>query len=148
MLGQVHGARLLQEARTSGTPTSKRNEVGDVSEDVAKSGATGMTERKLMDLLVRVACLALLAYWTVALIEPFLTIVIWSIILTVVLYPFFIWMVKTLHLPRAVAALLLTAFCLAVLLGPAAVLGVSLVGYDQNSRRGGQRRHRDSAGAA
>lgn len=116
------------EALISGTPTSKRNEVGDVSEDVAKSGATGMTERKLMDLLVRVACLALLAYWTVALIEPFLTIVIWSIILTVVLYPFFIWMVKTLHLPRAVAALLLTAFCLAVLLGPAAVLGVSLVG--------------------
>ena len=81
----------------------------------------------MMDLLVRIACLALLAYWTVALIEPFLTIVIWSIILTVVLYPFFVWMVKTLHLPRAIAALLLTALCLSVLLGPAAVLGVSLI---------------------
>jgi predicted PurR-regulated permease PerM len=63
----------------------------------------------------------------VVLIEPFLTIGIWSIILAVVLYPFFAWMVKTLHLPGAVAALLLTALGLAVLLGPAAVLGVSLV---------------------
>jgi predicted PurR-regulated permease PerM len=80
-----------------------------------------------VDLIVQIACVALLAIWAAFLLQPFFTIIAWSIILAVILYPFFDWMVRVLHMPAVLAALLLTAICLAILLGPTAWLGVSLV---------------------
>jgi len=80
----------------------------------------------VVDLVIQVVCVALLAYWAAILVKPFATIIIWSIILAVVLYPAFNLMVGKLHLPRLLAALLVIAFCLLVLLGPAAWLGLSL----------------------
>ncbi len=80
-----------------------------------------------LDFAVQIALVALLAYWTMILVKPFLTIVIWSVILAVVLNPLFVWMVSRLHMHRALAALLVTILCLVVLLGPTAWLGISLV---------------------
>ena len=37
--------------------------------------------------VIRVACLGLLAYWTLVLLRPFLGIMIWSVVFTVALYP-------------------------------------------------------------
>jgi predicted PurR-regulated permease PerM len=81
----------------------------------------------IVDLAIQIVCLALLAYWTTVLIQPFLTIFIWSVIFAVVLYPAFQWMVGRFRMPRLLAALLITAFSLLVLLGPAAWLGLSLI---------------------
>jgi predicted PurR-regulated permease PerM len=80
----------------------------------------------IIDLIIQVGCLGLLLYWTFVLVAPFLTIIVWSVILAVVVYPAFAWMVR-LGVPRLIAALLLTVFSLLVLLGPAAWLGLSLI---------------------
>jgi predicted PurR-regulated permease PerM len=89
--------------------------------------------KSVLDLVIQIACLALLAYWTVVLVKPFLTIIIWSVILAVVIYPVFSWSVATLRVPRVAAAVAVTAVtavtvvCLVVLLGPVAWLGLSLI---------------------
>jgi predicted PurR-regulated permease PerM len=80
-----------------------------------------------IDWLIRIGCLALLVYWSVRLVEPFLTIIIWSVILAVALYPIFDWAVTRLHLHRAVAAALITIASFVIVLGPVTWLGVSLV---------------------
>lgn len=92
-------------------------------------GATRAAGRTaIVDLVVQIACLALLLYWSFLLVKPFITIIIWSVILADLLYPSFSRLIRRLRLHRVIAALLVTAFCLAILLGPVAWLGVSLVG--------------------
>lgn len=80
-----------------------------------------------VDWVIKIGCLALLVYWSVLLIEPFLTIILWSIILAVTLYPVFDWLVSRLRLHRVLAAALITISSLVIVLGPASWLGVSLV---------------------
>jgi len=80
-----------------------------------------------IDWIVKIGFLAILIFWSVLLIEPFLTIIVWSIILTVVLYPVFNWMMTRLRLRGAFAAALITLLSIAIVLGPATWLGISLV---------------------
>jgi predicted PurR-regulated permease PerM len=80
-----------------------------------------------VDWVIKIGCLAILAYWSVLLIQPFLTIIVWSIVLAVALYPIFDWAVARLRLPRALVALLITILSLGIVLGPATWLGVSLI---------------------
>lgn len=82
--------------------------------------------KNTIDSLVRLSTLALLIYWAVLLIQPFLVLIAWSIILVIVLYPAYSWGVRRLHLPPVIAAGVIVAFCLAILLGPATWLGLSL----------------------
>jgi predicted PurR-regulated permease PerM len=98
--------------------------MNDSSEAIAQTRAR---RAAIVDLVVQIACLALLLYWAVILVKPFLTIMVWSIILAVVLYPLFDWMVRSLHINRVAAALLITLVCLVILFGPAAWLGLSLI---------------------
>ena len=79
-----------------------------------------------IDYAARIACLALLAYWTAIVIQPLLSLIGWSIILVVLLYPAFRWSVTRLHISPVITAPLITGVCLLVLLGPATWLGVSL----------------------
>lgn len=92
-------------------------------------GIAGKTRQHaaVIDLAIQIGCLALLVYWTFILVTPFLTIIVWSIILAVVLHPLFDWTVGTLRLRRPIAALLITALSLVILLGPATWLGLSLI---------------------
>jgi predicted PurR-regulated permease PerM len=76
---------------------------------------------------IKLGCLAVLVYWSALLIQPFLTIIVWSIILAVALYPIFDWTVTRLRLHRALAATLITILSFAIVLGPATWLGVSLI---------------------
>src|SRR5579862_7345294 len=79
-----------------------------------------------IDALVRLAIIALLVYWAALLIQPFLVLIAWSVILVIVLYPAYSWSMSRLHLPSAMAAGVIVAFCLVILLGPATWLGLSL----------------------
>lgn len=81
----------------------------------------------IIDYAIKIACLALLAYCTAIVIQPLLSLIGWSIILVVLLYPAFRWSVTRLHLNRVIAALLITGVCTLVLLGPATWLGLSLL---------------------
>jgi predicted PurR-regulated permease PerM len=81
---------------------------------------------ELLLLAIRIVCLGFLGYWSFILVRPFLTIIVWSIIIAVALYPIFDWLSAKLYGHRAVAAVVITALSLVVMLGPATWLALSL----------------------
>jgi predicted PurR-regulated permease PerM len=82
---------------------------------------------ELLLLAIRIICLGLLGYWSLILIRPFLTIIVWSIIIAVALYPIFDWLSAKLYGHREPAAVAITIVSLLVMLGPATWLALSLV---------------------
>jgi predicted PurR-regulated permease PerM len=79
----------------------------------------------VVDITVRLAALALLVFWAVVLVQPFLTIAIWSAVLVVALYPTFAWLAA--WVGQRLAAALLTIVGLLIIIGPATWLGLGLV---------------------
>ncbi len=93
----------------------------------------GVTERRsperiAVDVAIRLGLLGLFAYLAFALIQPFLSMAIWAVILTVALYPVFAWLRVRLGGNSVIPAVLLTVVGLAVTFGPAAILTASLAG--------------------
>ena len=84
------------------------------------------TNEDLMVFVIRVVCLGLLGYWSLILLQPFLAIIVWSIIIAVALYPIFDWLSAKLYGHRALAAVAVTVFTLFVMLGPVTWLALSL----------------------
>ncbi len=80
-----------------------------------------------VDLAIRLGFLCLVGYWSLRVIAPFLTILLWSAILTVALYPVFHWLARWLRRP-GIAAALVTLLCLMIIVGPVAWLGFGLIG--------------------
>lgn len=80
-----------------------------------------------LDWIVRLFAIGALAYWSIVLVQPFLTIAAWSVILTVALYPAFERLVALLGRRRRLAAVLLTLLCLAIVVGPALWLVVGII---------------------
>jgi predicted PurR-regulated permease PerM len=84
------------------------------------------SNEELVVFVVRIVCLGLLGYWSLILITPFLTIIVWSVIITAALYPIFNWLSKKLYGHRALAAVVITVFALLVMLGPVTWLALRL----------------------
>jgi predicted PurR-regulated permease PerM len=84
------------------------------------------SNEELVLFVTRIVCLGLLGYWSLILIRPFLTIIVWSIIIAVALYPIFDWLSARLYGHRALAAVAITVFTFFVMLGPATWLALSL----------------------
>jgi predicted PurR-regulated permease PerM len=89
--------------------------------------ASARSRSSPVDLVVRIGLLALLAFWSLKIIGPFLTVALWSAILTVGLYPVFSWLAKRLGSQR-LAATVITVLCLMVVIGPVTWLGMGLIG--------------------
>jgi predicted PurR-regulated permease PerM len=99
----------------------------DVGGTPLRASGPGRAGEDIVQIAIRLGLLALLIYWSFILLQPFIPILAWSVILTVALYPAFVWLSAHLgHRPR-VAAALLTIIVLAVFLGPATWLGLGLV---------------------
>ncbi len=81
----------------------------------------------LFELLAKLALLGLLLFWTIVLLRPFFSIVLWCLILTVTLYPAFEWIAGRLNGRRKLAAAILTAFALLIFTGPVIWLGLSMI---------------------
>jgi predicted PurR-regulated permease PerM len=79
------------------------------------------------DFAIRIGLLALLGYWSLKVIGPFITVALWSAILTVALYPLFDWLARKLG-SRRLAATLITLLCLMIVIGPVTWLGFGLIG--------------------
>jgi predicted PurR-regulated permease PerM len=77
-----------------------------------------------VDAAIRIGLLALLLYWSVKVIGPFLTIALWSVILTVALYPAYKLLALKLGGRRRLAAFLVTFVSLIVVLGPITWFGI------------------------
>jgi predicted PurR-regulated permease PerM len=80
-----------------------------------------------VDAAIRIGLLGLLLYWSLKVIGPFLTIALWSAVLTVALYPLFDWLAARLG-SRRLAATLTTLLCLVIVIGPVTWLGFGLIG--------------------
>ncbi len=78
-------------------------------------------------LAIRLGALAILLYWALLLVRPFLSIAIWSVVIAVVLHPAFEWTAKCLGGRRRVAAVLVTIVGLLVIIGPVTWLTLGLV---------------------
>jgi predicted PurR-regulated permease PerM len=79
-----------------------------------------------IDIAIRIGLLALIGYMSWKVIGPFLTIALWSAILTVALYPLFDWLARRLG-NRRLAATLITLLCLTIVVGPVTWLGFVLI---------------------
>ena len=77
--------------------------------------------------MAKLSLLGLLVYWSFVIVRPFLTILLWSLILTVSLYPAFNWVARHLGGRRKLAAAIMTLVSLAVVTGPVIWLGLSMV---------------------
>jgi predicted PurR-regulated permease PerM len=80
-----------------------------------------------IEVTIKLAVLGLLLYLAFTLIQPFITIAIWSVVLTVALYPVYDWMVQHLGGRRVLAAVLLTLISLLIIIGPATWLALGLI---------------------
>jgi predicted PurR-regulated permease PerM len=96
-----------------------------VPEDANKIAAADRSDDSLVVAAIRIGCLALLAYWSWLLLQPFLSIIVWSVIFAVALYPVFDWLAARFR-HRGLAAAAITIVSLVVIFGPVTWLGVSL----------------------
>ena len=76
---------------------------------------------------IHLGFIGFLGYWTFILISPFLPFIVWSVVLTVALYPAFNWLAGVLGGRRGLAAALITILGLLVVLGPVTWLGLGLI---------------------
>jgi len=79
-----------------------------------------------VDVAVRLGLLALFAYWSLAVIAPFVTIVVWAAILAIAMYPVYEWLTRRLGGRGSLASLIIVVLGLLIVLGPAAALALSL----------------------
>lgn len=81
----------------------------------------------MIQLVIRLGLLALLIVWTFVLIRPFVPILAWAVVLAVALNPVFTPLARILGGRPKLAAVILTLINLAILIGPAAWLGLGAV---------------------
>jgi predicted PurR-regulated permease PerM len=82
---------------------------------------------EVIQLVIRLGLLAALILWTYVLVRPFVPILVWSIVFAVALNPAFRWLAKILGGRPRLAAAILTGISLAIVIGPAAWLGLGAV---------------------
>src|SRR5215470_16492677 len=91
-----------------------------------QAAAPATFDSSTIDVVIKIGLLGLLGYWSLMVIGPFLTVALWSAILTVALYPLFDWLARRLG-SRRLAATLITLLCLVVVVGPVTWLGFGLI---------------------
>ena len=80
-----------------------------------------------IEIAIRLGAFGLLFYLSLVLVRPFISIVIWSVVLTVALYPVYEWMALRLRGLRRLAAFLITILSLLIVIGPATWLALGLI---------------------
>ncbi len=80
-----------------------------------------------VELALHLGFVGLLVAWTFVLVHPFIPIIVWSVVLTVALYPVFDWMASILGGRPGLAAALITILGLLIVIGPVTWLGLGLV---------------------
>ena len=79
-----------------------------------------------VDIAIRLGLLGLIAYWSLQIVGPFVSIVVWAVILAVAIYPVHQWLARRLGGREGAASILITIVGLCIVLGPAAALSLSL----------------------
>lgn len=98
-----------------------------MTEDAPGSATLRRLNATFIEVAIYLGLIGILFYWTFVLVRPFLPIMVWSIVLTVALYPVFNWLATMLGDRRGLAAIIVTILALLILIGPVTWLGVGLV---------------------
>jgi predicted PurR-regulated permease PerM len=86
-----------------------------------------MSGDEITQLALRLVLLAFLVYWSFVLVRPFIPILVWSMVLTVALYPAYDWLSVRLGDRPKLAAATITLAILGIIIGPVTWLGFGLV---------------------
>ncbi len=95
--------------------------------DQKHDATSGRGEHGWADVVIRLALVALIVFWSFLLLRPFIAILVWAAILSIALYPFYLWLERVLGGRSTVASFLLTVFALVVILGPVSAIAAALV---------------------
>jgi predicted PurR-regulated permease PerM len=86
------------------------------------------TEKKAIDLFIKLSIVALLIAWSVMIILPFAITLLWGIILAVSLYPLFKILLKLVKGKKAIASSIITIVLLCIILVPTIFMITSIIG--------------------
>jgi predicted PurR-regulated permease PerM len=86
------------------------------------------TEKKAIDLFIKLNIVALLIAWSVMIVLPFAITLLWGIILAVSLYPLFKILLKLVKGKKAIASSIITIVLLCVILVPSIFMITSIIG--------------------
>ena len=87
---------------------------------------------QVIDLVIRIFVLGLVAAWCFILIRPFIALVLWAAILSIALFPVFLWLKKLLGGRAKLSATLITLLGIAIIIGPVSFIATVLVGNIQS----------------
>ncbi|MGK7898866.1 MAG: AI-2E family transporter [Xenococcus sp. (in: cyanobacteria)] len=87
---------------------------------------------QVIDLVIRIFVLGLIAAWCFILIRPFIALVLWASILSIALYPFFLWLKKLLGGRSKLAVTVITLLGLGVIIGPVSFIATVLISNVQS----------------
>ena len=80
-----------------------------------------------IQLAIRLGLLAFLVYWSFVLVQPFIPILAWAVVLAVALYAPYSWLSKHLGDRPKLTAAIITGVSLAIVIGPVTWLGLGLI---------------------
>ena len=80
---------------------------------------------KIIDTIIRIGFIIFVGTWCFILLQPFIGIVLWAIILAVALYPVFQWLKNFLGGRKNLAATIIALISLLIIIGPVGVMAKS-----------------------
>jgi predicted PurR-regulated permease PerM len=83
--------------------------------------------RQIIETIIQLGALAFIVGWCILIIAPFLTPIVWGVIIAITIYPMFIRLSAKLGDSRKISSLILTLLLLAIILVPAILLSGSLI---------------------
>lgn len=85
------------------------------------------TEKKTIDLSIKMILIFILIGWSAMIVFPFITPMLWGVILAITLYPMYLGLLKLVKGKNAVASTIITVLLLAILLVPSIMMITSIV---------------------
>ncbi|MEO8150406.1 MAG: AI-2E family transporter [Bacteroidia bacterium] len=85
------------------------------------------SEKKAIDLSVKLILIYILIGWSAMIVFPFLTPLLWGLILAITLYPMYVGLLKMVKGKNAVASTIITLLLLCILLIPSAIMIAAIV---------------------
>ena len=98
-----------------------------MTEDETQSKSLRWLNATFVEVAIHLGLVGFLFYSAYVLVHPFMPVMVWSVVLTVALYPVFNWLTAALGGRAPLAAILITVAGLLIIIGPATWLGVGLV---------------------
>ena len=86
---------------------------------------------RMLDTTIRIGMVLLLAYWCLKIISPFISPIMWAIIISVAIYPLYVKLVAAMGGRKKMAAVLFAVVALALLIVPTIKLSASMIDTTQ-----------------